>query len=115
MGNFYADDYLRGSLGVATRFGSSILLADAASETLGGNISDPLGVDNDGDVKFTDTKILIGSALYLTSTIYSFVSSKNSVEEFNAQFDIGTNIEMPRNSGGGQRTPVPVLSMRFRF
>lgn len=81
-GNFYAEDFPRGAIGMAVRVVGSYLMVDATSEIFGRDFADVLGVDNK-DVSLTDTKILIGEALILGSMIYNVISTKASVEEYN--------------------------------
>lgn len=83
-GNFYAEDFPRGVIGMGVRAVGSYLMVDATSEIFGRDFADALGVDN-RDVSLTDTKILIGEVLILGSMIYNVISTKASVEEYNQQ------------------------------
>lgn len=115
-GNFYASDYLRGSLGILTRVGSGILLTGVTREVFGRNVSDPLGWDNDHRVSFTDTKILVGTALFAGSMIYNVFSSKSSVEEYNARFSMGGGFSQLRVPvAQGEVRHVPVVTAKIAF
>lgn len=81
-GNFYANDYPRGFAGAGVRAIGAFLMVDATSEIFGREFADALGVD-DQDVSLTDTKMLIGEALIVGGIIYSIISAKKSVQEFN--------------------------------
>lgn len=116
IGNFYANDYLRGALGLATRVGSGILLTDFTREAFGSNVSDPLGWDSEGDVKFTDTRILVGSVLFAGSMVYSIWSSKSSVEEYNAQFNMAMTVQpVPSTVPDHGANSVPMLTATIHF
>lgn len=81
-GNFYANDYARGGLGMAVRFVGAYLMKNATSEIFGHRFSNALHVDNK-DVSIGDTKILIGAGLVIGSMVYNFVTASKSVKEFN--------------------------------
>lgn len=110
-GNFYAEDFPRGAIGMGVRTVGSYLMVDATSEIFGREFADALGVDNK-EVSLTDTKILIGEALILGSMIYNVISTKASVDEYNQQ----------NNRFGLNITPAviddkiaPTLTASFRF
>ncbi len=82
-GHFYAEDYLRGSLGIAARLGiGSLLLVDSTRELMGKQASESLGWDNKS-VGYDDPKLLIGAGLFLGTVAYNFITVKASVEEYN--------------------------------
>ncbi|MGD8426719.1 MAG: hypothetical protein PVH63_03760 [Balneolaceae bacterium] len=82
-GNFYAEDYARGGLGMAVRVIGAYLMKDATSEIFGHRFAGALGIDNK-NVSLTDTKILIGEGLVLGSIIYNFLSINKSIAEYNS-------------------------------
>jgi len=81
-GNFYANDYARGGLGMVTRLVGAYLMKNATSEIFGQRFSNSLNIDNK-KVKLGDTKILIGAGLVVGTAIYNFISASKSVKEFN--------------------------------
>lgn len=81
-GNFYAEDYPRGVIGMGARAVGTILMVDATREIFGQRFANTLGVD-DKAVSLTDTKMLIGEGLILAGLIYNMISLKASVEEYN--------------------------------
>lgn len=109
-GNFYAEDYLRGMLGVAARLGGGYLLLDATRELAGDDVADALGWDNES-VSLTDTKILIGSGLIVGSAIYNIISAKASVERYNAKQ--GYTIGVAPGVENGHVFPMLTASYRF--
>lgn len=91
-GNMYAQDYPRAFIGVAARAAGSYLMIDATREIFGNKFADQFNVDKK-EVSLTDTKILIGQALILGGFVYNVLSSKQSVEEFNAgNKQLGLNV-----------------------
>ncbi|HKK47358.1 MAG TPA: hypothetical protein VJ964_17650 [Balneolaceae bacterium] len=81
-GNFYANDYARGGLGMAVRLVGAYLMKNATSEIFGHRFANALNIDNK-DVSLGDTKILIGAGLVVGSMIYNFMSVNKSVQEYN--------------------------------
>jgi hypothetical protein len=110
-GNFYAEDYLRGGLGVAARAGVGyFLLLDATRELMGRKVAESMTWDNK-DVELTDTKVLIGTGVLLGTIVYNVISSKASVNEFNRSK--GYQVELSGEQVG--RDMYPVLSAKVRF
>ncbi|MDX1586926.1 MAG: hypothetical protein R3222_09285 [Balneolaceae bacterium] len=110
-GNFYAEDYLRGGLGVAARAGIGyFMLLDATRELMGKEVATSMTWDNK-EVKLTDTKILIGAGAFLGTIVYNILSSKASVKEYNSSR--GYQVEM-RGEQVGQNV-YPALSARVYF
>ena len=110
-GNFYAEDYLRGGLGVAARASMGyFLLLDATRELMGKDVAESLTWDNK-DVKITDTKVLIGAGVFLGSMVYNVISSKASANEFNRSR--GYRVSVTGEKIGDEI--VPVLSAKFSF
>jgi len=109
-GNFYAEDYFRGTLGVAARVGGGILLQNATREIFGKNISESLGWD-DEKVSIEDREILIGGGLFIGSMIYNVVSAKASVDRYNRK--LGYNVRLNPNIRDGQF--VPMISATINF
>lgn len=110
-GNYYAEDYMRGTLGAVVRAGVGYyLLLDATRELMGKQVSESLGWD-DKDVELTDTRVLIGAGVFLGSMIYNVISSKQSVDEYNGSMGYGMRLD-GENVGG---KTVPVVTARFAF
>lgn len=109
-GNFYAEDYLRGGLGVVSRLGSGYLLVDATRELLGEKMADSVGWDSK-EVSLTDTKVLVGAGVFLGSMIFNVISAKASVDEYNQSLGYSVHV---RPADLGERT-VPVLTASVRF
>lgn len=110
-GNFYAEDYLRGGLGVAARAGIGyFMLLDATRELMGKEVAKSMTWDNE-DVKLTDTKILIGTGVFVGTIVYNIITSKASVNEFNRSK--GYQVELTGEQVG--KNVYPVLSARVRF
>lgn len=110
-GNFYAEDYLRGSLGAAVRLGVGYyLLRDATRELMGKQVSESLGWDNK-DVEITDTRFLIGAGVFLGSMVYNVLSSKASVKEFNRSK--GYALRLSGEEIEGKAIPVITASLNF--
>lgn len=110
-GNFYAEDYLRGSLGAAVRLGVGYyLLRDATRELMGKKVSESLGWDNK-DVEITDTRVLIGAGVFLGSMVYNVLSSKASVKGFNRSK--GYALRLSGEDIGGKAIPVITASLNF--
>lgn len=111
VGNFYAEDYLRGTLGAAVRTGVGYyMLLDATRELMGKQVSESLGWDNK-DVEISDTQVIIGAGVFLGSMVYNVLSSKKSVEEFNRSMGYGM---LPGVQQVGGKN-VPVLTARINF
>lgn len=110
-GNFYAEDYLRGGLGVAARAGIGyFMLLDATRELMGKEVAESMTWDNE-DVDLTDTKVLIGAGVFLGSMVYNVLSSKASVKEFNRSK--GYQVVLSGEQVG--KDVIPVISARVRF
>ena len=110
-GNFYAEDYLRGGLGVAARAGIGyFMLLDATRELMGKEVAESLTWDKK-DVELTDTKVLIGTGVLLGTVVYNIISSKASVNEFNRSK--GYQVELSGEQVG--RELYPVISAKFSF
>lgn len=110
-GNFYAEDYGRGFAGLALRGTGMVLMKNATSEILGNRFADAFPVDNK-EVKLTDTKILIGGALIIGSTIYNIMSVGKSVEQYQEQrnsFALGVS------SANIMDETIPLLAAHIRF
>lgn len=110
-GNFYAEDFPRGTIGMTARAVGSYLMIDATSEVFGREFADVLGVDNK-DVSMTDTKVLIGEALILGSIIYNVISTKASVEEYNQQ---NNRFALNIKPAVIDDKVAPMLTASFRF
>ncbi len=111
-GNFYAEDYTRGGFGALARAAAGIwLLKDATREVLGKDIDEVMPWEDGEKVKFTDTKIWVGTTIVLGSAIYNFISAKQSVEEHNAR--LGYRFSMSAETIYGE--PYPVVSARVSF
>ena len=110
-GNFYAEDYLRGGLGVAARAGAGyFFLLDATRELMGKEVAESMTWDNK-DVELTDTRVMIGAGIFLGSMIYNVLSSKASVNSFNSSR--GYQVQVSGEQIGRRR--VPVVSAKFTF
>ena len=110
-GNFYAEDYMRGTLGALARAGVGYyMLLDATREIMGKQVSESLGWD-DKDVELTDTNVLIGAGVFLGSMVYNVISARKSVNEYNNSRGYSMNIG-GENIGG---KAVPVLTARVNF
>lgn len=110
-GNFYAEDYLRGGLGVAARAGIGyFMLLDATREIMGKEVAESLTWDNK-DVELTDTNVLIGAGVFLGSMVYNVISSKASVKEFNRSK--GYYVHLSGEKIGEEI--VPVLTAKISF
>lgn len=110
-GNFYAEDYPRGVIGMGARTVGAILMVDATREIFGHKFANTLSVD-DQQVKLTDTKMLIGEAFLLAGLVYNLVSVNQSVEEYNSgkrSFTLNVTPEVVNND------VAPVLTASFRF
>ncbi len=109
-GNFYAKDYWRGFLGVAARLGGGFLIHNATRELVGRDMADVLGWD-DKKVSLTGTRILIGGALILGSTLYNIISTKASVEQYNERSDYVMKITPVIREG----KIMPFITARINF
>ncbi|NGP76193.1 hypothetical protein G3570_06090 [Balneolaceae bacterium YR4-1] len=110
-GNFYAEDYLRGGLGVAARAGIGyFMLLDATRELMGKEVAKTMTWDNE-DVKITDTKILIGTGVFVGTIVYNIISSKASVNEFNRSK--GYQVELTGEQVGKNIYPALTASVQF--
>lgn len=109
-GNFYAEDYLRGGLGAVLRGGSGYMLIDATREIMGDKVADPLGWD-DESVSLTDTKVLIGAGIFLSSMVYNVISARASVNGYNHALDYSFGISHQSIAN----EVVPLLTARIRF
>jgi hypothetical protein len=110
-GNFYAEDYPRGVIGMGARTIGAILMVDATREIFGHKFANTLSVD-DQQVSLTDTKMLIGEAFLLAGLVYNLVSVNQSVEEYNVgkrSFSVNVTPEVINDD------IAPVLTASFRF
>jgi len=91
VGNFYAGDYARGLGGIAMRVGGTALVAVGDG---GGGLFD--GSDDN------DALIVAGLAVFLGSTVWSFVSISASVDGYNQRAARKLELApMVHTSGGG--------------
>lgn len=109
-GNFYGDDYRRGLLGAAGRAAGLYLLADATREVLGDPFADVLGVD-DTEVTLTDTKVLTGGILVISSTLYNVISVSQSVWEYEEE----RTVSMGMNTAVIENKVTPMITAHFHF
>jgi len=110
-GNFYAEDYPRGVVGMGVRAIGAYLMVDATREIFGNEFADALKID-DQDVSLTDTKILIGELLVLGSVVYNIWSSSRSVEEYNSsKKPFAINID----AADVQGKVAPMLTAKIRL
>lgn len=109
LGNYYAEDYTRGAVGMVSRALAAWMLKDATKELMGANAADALGWDSK-KVSFTDTKILIGSVLMAGSAAYNVITTGVSVSEYNEQR--GLVLEMESLPDG---SVAPVLTARIKL
>lgn len=110
-GNFYANDYPRGFAGLAVRTAGAYLMIDASRELFGNTFADELGVDSK-EVSLSDTKMIIGGALVLGSTIYNILSTTQSAVEYNQgqpRFAINVRSTMIKEK------IAPLLTANIRF
>jgi hypothetical protein len=110
-GNFYAEDYPRGVIGMGARAVGTILMIDATREVFGQRFANTLNVD-DQKVSLTDTKMLIGEGLILAGFIYNLVSLNASVKEYNSggrRFSISITPTVVDD----ELAPVLTASLRF--
>lgn len=110
-GNFYAEDYQRGTIGMAARTVGAYLMADATREIFGNDFADALTID-DKKVSLTDTKVLIGGVLVLGSMVYNILSTQASVEEYNnsrSRFSVRFNPDIINNK------VAPMLTAQIRL
>ena len=110
-GNFYAEDYPRGVIGMGARAAGSILMVNATREVFGQRFSNALNVD-DKSVSLTDTKMLIGEGLILAGFIYNIISLNASVEEYNSG---GRNFSVNITPAVVYDEVAPVLTASLRF
>ncbi len=110
-GNFYAEDYPRGVIGMGARAAGTILMMNATSEVFGQRFSNALNVD-DKSVSLTDTKMLIGEGLILAGFIYNIISLNASVEEYNSG---GRNFSVNITPAVVNDEVTPVLTASLRF
>ncbi len=110
-GNFYAEDYPRGVIGMGARAVGTILMVDATREVFGQRFSNTLNVDNE-EVSLTDTKMLIGEGLILAGFIYNMISLNASVKEYNSG---GRNFSINLSPAVVDDEVAPVLTASFRF
>jgi hypothetical protein len=111
IGNYYAEDYMRGTLGALVRAGVGYyMLLDATRELMGEQVSKSLGWDKK-DIELSDTPVLIGAGIFIGSMVYNVISSKNSVNEYNSSMGYGMQLEGKRI---GDKT-VPVLTAKVHF
>lgn len=110
-GNFYAEDYLRGGLGVVARTGIGyFLLLDATRELMGKDVAESLTWDNK-DVELTDTEVLIGAGVFLGTMVYNVISSKASANEFNRSK--GYRVSLKGEKIGDEIFPVFTATIGF--
>lgn len=110
-GNFYAEDYPRGAVGLGARAIGSILMVDATREVLGNEFGDVLNID-DKEVSLNDTKVLVGGSFVLAGFIYNLISLNRSVDEYNSanqNMTVNVNSELINNE------VTPVLTARINF
>lgn len=110
-GNFYAEDYPRGVIGMGARAVGTILMVDATREIFGNRFANTLDVDNK-KVSLTDTKMLIGEGLILAGFVYNIISLNASVEEYNTggrSFSINITPAVVND----EVSPVLTASLRF--
>ncbi|MDZ7659129.1 hypothetical protein [Fodinibius sp.] len=110
-GNFYAEDYPRGVIGMGARAVGTILMLDGTREVFGQRFSNTLGVDNE-EVSLTDTKMLIGEGLILAGFIYNMISLNASVKEHNSG---GRNFSINITPAVVDDEVAPVLTASLRF
>ncbi|MDZ7715521.1 MAG: hypothetical protein U5J95_04845 [Balneolaceae bacterium] len=112
-GNFYAEDYLRGGLGVLARMGTGyFLMTDATREILGKDVSRSLDWD-DKKVSIEDPEVLIGAGVILGTMVYNYISAKASVNEHNSA--LGYNVRLNPNIRQEQGRFVPMISATINF
>lgn len=110
-GNFYAEDYPRGVIGMGARAVGTILLVDGTREIFGQRFANTLGVD-DKKVSLTDTKMLIGEGLVLAGFIYNMISLNASVKEYNSG---GRRLSINVTPAVVNDEVAPVLTASLRF
>lgn len=110
-GNFYAQDYPRGVIGMGARTIGAVLMADATREVFGHRFANTLHVD-DKRVSLTDTKMLIGEGLILAGFIYNFITLDASVKEFNSG---GRSLSVNISPKVVNDKVAPVLTASLRF
>jgi len=110
-GNFYAEDYPRGVIGMGARAAGTIVMMNATREVFGQRFSNALNVD-DKSVSLTDTKMLIGEGLILAGFIYNIISLNASVEEYNSG---GRNFSVNITPAVVNDEVAPVLTASLRF
>lgn len=110
-GNFYAEDYTRGFLGLGMRAAGLFLMHDATREVFGSTFANRLTID-DRKVRLTDTKMLIGEALILGSAIYNILSAKKSVQKYQ---ESRRKFAVSVSSASIKRTIAPLLTARINF
>lgn len=110
-GNFYAEDYMRGTLGALVRAGVGYyMLRDATREIMGKQVSESLGWDNK-DVELDDTSVLIGAGVFLGTMVYNVLSVRQSVNEYNNPRGYGMRLDSELVGG----KTLPVLTARVDF
>lgn len=109
-GNFHAEDYVRGSLGIITRVGAGLVLKNTTREIFGSDVADAMGWDNK-EVSLSDTDVLIAGGVFVGSMVYNIISAKASVERYNSQN--GYSIQMNPNIQDGRF--MPTVSARINF
>jgi hypothetical protein len=110
-GNFYAEDYPRGVIGMGARTVGALLMIDATREVFGHRFANTLNVDNE-KVSLIDTKMLIGEGLILAGFIYNIISLNASVEEYNSG---GRNFSINVTPAVVDDKVAPVLTASLRF
>lgn len=110
-GNFYAEDYPRGVIGMGARTVGAILMIDATSEVFGQRFESTLNID-DKEVSLTDTKMLIGEAFLIGGFIYNLISLNSSVEEYNSG---GRKFSVNVNSAVVNDKVAPVVTAQVNF
>ncbi|WP_445666064.1 hypothetical protein [Fodinibius sp. AD559] len=110
-GNFYAEDYPRGVIGMGARTVGTLLMIDATREVFGHRFANSLNIDNE-EVSLTDTKMLIGEGLILAGFIYNIVSLNASVKEYNSG---GRNFSINVTPAVVDDKVAPVLTASLRF
>lgn len=110
-GNFYAEDYPRGVIGMGARVVGAILMVDATREVFGHRFANTLNLDNE-EVSLTDTKMLIGGGFILAGFIYNMISLNASVREYNSG---GRNISINITPAVYDDKVTPMLTASLRF
>lgn len=113
MGNLYADDFLRGGLGILSRLGGSAMISYGLNEDLTRFFTNPYNLDKKKDDH--DTLLGAGLVLFAGSAIYNIITSGASARAYNDRFSVRRGVEVETSPGLDPVNNRPVIRGRIHF